>query len=163
MIMDLLTPTDEEQDFAARAVRQLRPDREIRLQLQAFQQRLRRNLQAHQAVQAQLGGTEEEFVLVPAKIAKLFQQILLEVASGHAVSIVPHERMLSTQDAADFLHVSRPYLIKFLGEERVEIQKVGNRRRIAFGEVLKLKEKLRRRSDKAFSKLAELDRELGID
>jgi excisionase family DNA binding protein len=161
--MVLLTPSDEEQDFAARAIRQLRPDREIRLQLQAFQQRLRRNLQAHQAVQTQLRGTEEEFVLVPAKIAKLFQQILLEVASGHAVSIVPHERMLSTQDAADFLHVSRPYLIKLLGEERVEIQKVGNRRRIAFGEVLKLKEKLRRCSDKAFSKLAELDRELGID
>jgi excisionase family DNA binding protein len=107
--------------------------------------------------------TPEEFVIVPAKIAELFQRVLLEVAAGHAVSIVPHERMLSSQDAADFLHVSRPFLIKLLEEEHVEIQKVGNRRRIAFGEVLKLKGKLRKRSDKAFSKLAELDHELGIE
>jgi excisionase family DNA binding protein len=106
---------------------------------------------------------QEQFVAVPAKIAELFQRILVEVAAGHAVSIVPHEQMLSSQDAADFLQVSRPYLIKLLTEEGVEIQKVGNRRRIAFGEVLKLKEKLRKRSDKAFRELAKLDSELGID
>jgi hypothetical protein len=43
------------------------------------------------------------------------------------------------------------------------IQKVGNRRRIAFQDVLKLKETLRKRSNEAFNKLAEIDEELGIE
>jgi excisionase family DNA binding protein len=71
--------------------------------------------------------------------------------------------MLSTQDAADLLNVSRPFLIKLLEQENVPIQRVGNRRRIAFPDVLKLKEKLRKRSGEAFNKLAELDEELGIE
>ena len=70
--------------------------------------------------------------------------------------------MLTTQDAADFLRVSRPFLIKLLEKEKVPIQKVGNRRKRAFPEVLKLKGKLTDQSDAALKELAELDAELGL-
>jgi hypothetical protein len=46
--------------------------------------------------------------------------------------------------------------------EKVPIQKVGNRRKIAFPEVLKLREKLTTRSDAALRELAELYAELGL-
>jgi hypothetical protein len=71
----------------------------------------------------------DEFVLVPARIAHLFQHILGLFAQGKAVTIVPNEAMQTTQDAADFLHVSRPFLIKLLEEHNVFIHKVGNRRK----------------------------------
>jgi hypothetical protein len=47
---------------------------------------------------------QDEFVLVPARVAQLFAHILNQFAQGKAVTIVPNEAMLTTQDAADFLN-----------------------------------------------------------
>jgi excisionase family DNA binding protein len=109
------------------------------------------------------GPQQDELVLVPARIARLFRHILVLFAQGKAVTIVPNEAMLTTQDAADFLHVSRPFLVKLLGEHNVQIQKVGNRRKIPFKEVERLQGILQTNSRAALSKLAQLDRELELE
>ncbi len=106
---------------------------------------------------------EDELVLVPARVVQMFTHILAQFAQGKAVTIVPNEAMLTTQDAADFLNVSRPFLIKLLSEQNVLIQKVGNRRKIPFTEVQRLKEQLQSTSRTALKQLAELDAELGLE
>jgi excisionase family DNA binding protein len=85
------------------------------------------------------------------------------VANGKAVTIVPHDKMLTTQDAADLLNVSRPFLVKLLEKENVKFQKVGNRCRIAFQDVLELKQRLRKESQEGFNQFAEIDEEIGLD
>jgi len=147
-VIDPIEPTQDDQEFAEKAMRRFSSLGHL----------------------SPLKGTAEFVmqdrdmpVVVPAHIAELFRQILVQVANGNAVTIVPYNKMLSTQDAADLLNVSRPFAIKLLEQEKVSIQRVGNRRRVAFSEVMKLREKLRERSEEAFNKMAELDQELGIE
>jgi excisionase family DNA binding protein len=139
-----LVPTDQEQQLARTSSRLLSRHGDIELHVRGPRQ-------------------QDEFVLVPARVAQMFAHILNEFAQGKAVTIVPNEAMLTTQDAADFLNVSRPFLIKLLGEHDVLIQKVGNRRKIPFTEVQRLKEILQTNSREALTELAKLDQELGLE
>ena len=60
---------------------------------------------------------QEETIELPAGAVKLLQAILEDIASGRAVTIVPQNAELTTQQAADFLNVSRPFLVQLLDEE----------------------------------------------
>jgi len=142
-ISETLVPTDQEQQLARTSSRLLS----------------RGGIELHVGDPTHQG----EFVLLPTRVAQMFTHILVQIAQGKAVTIVPNEAMLTTQDAADFLSVSRPFLIKLLGEHNVLIQKVGNRRKIPFTEVQRLKEILQTDSRAAITELAKLDQELGLE
>ena len=82
---------------------------------------------------------EEETIELPAGAVKLLQAILEDMASGRAVTIVPQDAELTTQQAADFLNVSRPFLIQLLEQKRLPFRMVGTHRRVRFEDVLRFK------------------------
>jgi excisionase family DNA binding protein len=85
-------------------------------------------------------GQKEETIELPAGAVKLLQAILEDMASGRAVTIVPQNAELTTQQAADFLNVSRPFLIHLLEQKKLPFRRVGTHRRIRFEDVLRFKE-----------------------
>jgi len=84
-------------------------------------------------------GNDETAFDVPVGVLKLLARMLAETASGNAVAVSPVDAELTTQQAADLLSVSRPYLVKLLDERRIPFRRVGNRRRILLADVMAFK------------------------
>lgn len=97
---------------------------------------------------------EEESIELPAGAVKLLVEILEDMAAGHAVTIVPQHAELTTQQAADFLNVSRPFLVQLLEDKKLPYRKVGTHRRIRFEDVLSYKEAIDADRRKVLDELA---------
>jgi excisionase family DNA binding protein len=79
----------------------------------------------------------EETLTVPCGAVELLARILAHTANGQGVSVVPANAELTTQQAADLLNVSRPFLIGLLAAGEIEFRLVGRQRRIRAEPLLK--------------------------
>jgi excisionase family DNA binding protein len=110
-----------------------------------------------------LGETgANDALVIPRATAIMFAQILDLLGQGRGVQIVPNEAELTTQQAADMLNVSRPYLIGLLDSQKISYRKVGRHRRIKFEALMEYKRQddLERRA--AADDLVDLSEELGL-
>ena len=110
-------------------------------------------------IQGELAG--DGALVVPRQAAVMLAQILGFLANGQGVTVTPSNAMLTTQQAADFLNVSRPYLIKLLEAGEIPFEKVGTHRRVTFGELMEYKRRDDRERRHAADELTELGQELG--
>lgn len=94
------------------------------------------------------GNGEKEKIQVPSTAFVFFFEILKQMANGNTVTVIPQHAQLTTQEAANFLNVSRPFLIKLLEKEKIPYKKVGSHRRIKFVDILKYKNALMDESKK---------------
>ena len=103
---------------------------------------------------------QEQTIELPAGAVSLLQAILEDMASGRAVTIVPQNAELTTQQAADFLNVSRPFLVQLLEQKKLPFRMVGTHRRIRFEDVLRYKENTDAERRKVLDQLATEAQEL---
>ena len=127
--------------------------------------RVKAYLSAHpdgpEVVRVRVVEGDDELVL-PRAAVELFAQILAFMAAGHGVSVVPANAELTTQQAADLLNVSRPYLIGLLEAGEIEYRKVGKHRRIKAESLLAYLRKDDQRRRAAADELAALNQEMGL-
>ena len=102
---------------SSRALARVQPDRELRVNL-----------------------GNGDTVPLPKAAARLLTYLLTEMGEGNAVTLIPIHAELTTQEAADYLRVSRPYLIGLLEKGAVRHHKVGTHRRVVFADLKRFKE-----------------------
>lgn len=103
----------------------------------------------------------QTFVL-PAAAVRMLTDILVYLAEGRGVSILPTNTALTTQQAADMLNVSRPYLSRLLTEGKLPFHMVGTHRRVALQDLLAYRDQGSTRSRAARDRLAAEAQELNM-
>ncbi|MCX6382076.1 MAG: excisionase family DNA-binding protein [Armatimonadetes bacterium] len=104
---------------------------------------------------------DAEFVL-PLAAVRLLLNGLQEMAKGNAVSLVPIQAELTTQQAAELLCVSRPYFIKLLEEGKIPYRTVGIYRRVKAADVLAYIREYQEQATRDMNELAEEAQRLGL-
>ncbi|MGN7998023.1 excisionase family DNA-binding protein [Sphingomonas sp. 22176] len=102
--------------------------------------------------------TSTEMTLTPG-LSRLLMELLRHVGRGAAVTLVPVRQMLTTQQAADILNVSRPFFISLLEKGEIAFDTVGRHRRIKTEDLFAYKRARDEKRDRALSALAALDAE----
>lgn len=101
-------------------------------------------------------------VKISKGVVNLLLNILDQMSRGNAVQVVPIHAELTTQEAADLLNVSRPYLIKLLENQQMPCHRTGKHRRIYFKDLMRYKQTIAKESFDALQQLAAEAQELGL-
>lgn len=94
-----------------------------------------------------------EPITIPVSAFALLSHILTEMGKGNAVTLIPVRAELTTQQAADILNVSRPFLVEQLEQGTIPFRKVGTHRRILFQDLIAYKRSM---DESRLNSLAEL-------
>lgn len=99
-------------------------------------------------------------VKLSASLVDLISDLFSIIARGETVTLVPLSRRLTTQEAADMLNVSRPYLIKLIEQGTLRCEMVGTHRRLALGDILEYKARRSRERKMALQEMQEIAEDL---
>lgn len=96
-----------------------------------------------------LGNGEE--VELPPDIVEILGSVAAAMLDGRAITVAPTNTILSTQEAANLLGISRPTLVRLLEEGAIPFMKPRRHRRIQLVDLLEYRERQRQRADQALS------------
>jgi excisionase family DNA binding protein len=117
---------------------------------------------SRESAQPKLVASNGEEIIIPESVCNILRQAVQAMASDEAVSIVRYNRELTTQQAADILNVSRPFLVKLLDEGAIPYIKVGSHRRIRFKDLIIYQEQRKVKRRKLLDQLIEMTEEAGL-
>lgn len=109
--------------------------------------------------------TNEEFkegVEISSQLLKVALKLVKELVEEKETLVFTEDKELTTQEAADYLNVSRPYLIKLIEEGKIPFRKVGTHRRIKFTEVIKYDNLTQEQQLKGLAELTKQAQELNL-
>ena len=146
-VLEPVTPTEDESRQAQESVRRLAP-----------------HLSARRGLRVQIVEDDhpEETLAIPASALRLLAGILTEMAEGNTVTLIPLHAEMTTQQAADFLNVSRPFLVGLLEKGEIPFRKVGTHRRVLYRDLRDYKHRLDAARHAALDELAAQAQELGM-
>lgn len=102
-------------------------------------------------------------VQLPTKALRLIGEVLGALSERKAVTVVSAKREMTTMEAAHYLHVSRPFVIREIDAGRLPHRMVGTHRRVQFEDLHAYKQQMLANQKDALRRLAENAAELGLD
>ncbi len=92
----------------------------------------------------------------------LLIQILTEMSKGNGLMVMPIHAELTTQQAADFLNVSRPFVIGMLQKGEIPFRTVGRHRRVRLEDIVNYRKRVEEKRLSALDELAAQAQELNM-
>lgn len=105
------------------------------------------------------GGDEVE---LPEDVYGLLREVVSAMHRGMAITVAPHHKMLTTQEAADLLGVSRPTLVKLLESGEIQFSLVGRHRRIRITDLLEYQQRARDAREAGLDEMAAAGQDAGL-
>jgi excisionase family DNA binding protein len=116
---------------------------------------------ARDSARTRLLGPRGEQIELPASAFEALKAVVDTMAKGQTITLIPHHQELTTQQAADLLHISRPSLIKLLEAGELPYRKVGTHRRINIDDALRYRARRAEQRRRELDELTRLSEELG--
>jgi excisionase family DNA binding protein len=104
--------------------------------------------------QAMLLGPDGEELPLPEELYRVLRVVAEALVQGQAVSVAPLHTQLTTQEAADFLAISRPTLVRLLESGAIPFEKPGRHRRVRLDDLLSYQRRMRRERREGLDELA---------
>lgn len=103
---------------------------------------------------AKLVGPDGSQLEIPEELYGVLRDVVNALSQGMAISIAPHNTMLTTQEAADLLNISRPTLVRLLSDGEIPHTMRGRHRRVLLRDVLDYSERTRAERRAALDQMA---------
>lgn len=114
---------------------------------------------AEPARHLQLVGPDGVAEDIPLEIYAVLREVFQHLKDGQAISLIPDDTLLTTQQAAEILNISRPYLYRLLDADEIAFVRVGTHRKLHLADVEALRARRRNESRKALNAIAALNEE----
>jgi excisionase family DNA binding protein len=111
---------------------------------------------------ALLLGPDGEQVSVPEEVYRVLIHVVQALREGKVITVIPRTQRLTTQEAADFLGVSRPTLVKLLEQGKIPYDQPGRHRRILFSDLIRYQRRRRAEQRDALDRMTEEASEQGV-
>jgi DNA binding domain, excisionase family len=96
---------------------------------------------------------------IPIEIYAVLREVFQHLKDGQAISLIPDDTLLTTQQAAEILNISRPYLYRLLDAGDIPFIPVGTHRKLRLADVEALRQRRRAESRKALDAIVTLNQE----
>lgn len=99
---------------------------------------------------------------IPSIVTKILYEIITILSKGGALTIIPMEKELTTQQAADILNVSRPFLVNLLENGEIPFHKTGTHRKIFMKDLREYREQINKNRTNKINEIINLSQEYGL-
>jgi len=138
----------------------LSPDPSEQEELIELREQLARMAAQQGRAVARLIGPDGIEAEIPASAFAALQTAVRDMAQGLTITLIPHDKELTTREAADILNLSRPFLVKLLDRGDIPYHRVGTHRRVQVEDVLAYRELRASRRREKLRELTELSEQL---
>lgn len=99
---------------------------------------------------------------MPSIVSIALMEVIKTLNKGNSITLIPMDKELTTQQAADILNISRPYFIKLLETGEIPFKKTGTHRKILMQDLMKYREQRAETRKSKIEELSSLSQELGL-
>ena len=107
--------------------------------------------------------TDAPALILPPQALRFFAEMLRRMAQQQPIVLMPQKHELTTQEAAAFLNVSRPFVIKEIEAGRLKCHKVNRHRRIEFAELQRYQTQQQKNTEEALQKLTDMSKTISME
>ena len=108
-------------------------------------------------------GPDASHVDLPVPVYEVLASVVRGMAAGQTMTIAPSGRRLTTQQAAEMLHMSRPHLVKLLDRGELPFDRVGTHRRVKVEDVLAYRRRRALERERQLDELSQLSQDIEGD